>query len=70
MRALGILLVIVGLAMLAFTGFKFSTKEKVLEVGSLQVNKEEEHSVVWPMWAGGIAAAAGVVILLTNTRKK
>lgn len=69
MRALGILLLVVGLAMLAFTGFNFKTEKKVLDVGPLEVNKEESHHVGWPVWAGGLAAAAGLVILVAGRKK-
>lgn len=70
MKGLGIVLLVVGILMLIFTNINFTTKEKVVDIGPLEVNKEKEHNVNWPGYAGGIIAAAGVVLLVIGSRKK
>lgn len=69
MRTLGIILLVAGIIMMAVTGFNFTTKKKVLDVGPIEVNKEQPHSVNWPVWIGGVVAAAGVVLLVTGRKK-
>jgi hypothetical protein len=69
MRALGIVLIVAGIIMMAITGFNFKTEKKVLDVGPLDVRKEESHHVGWPIWAGGIAVVAGVVLVVAGRRK-
>lgn len=69
MRAIGIVLLVAGIIMMAITGFNFTTEKKVLDVGPLEVNKEESHHVGWPIWIGGIAAAAGIVLVVAGRKK-
>ena len=40
MRTVGIILIVVGIAMLLFRGFSVKTEEKVIDVGPLEVNKK------------------------------
>lgn len=69
MKVLGGILVVVGILMLVFQGFNFTKKEKVADIGPLEINKEENKSVDWPMYAGGIVLVAGVVILVAGNKK-
>lgn len=69
MRVSGIVLLIVGIIMMAISGFNFTTEKKVLDVGPIEVNKEENHRVAWPVWAGAIAAVAGVVLIVAGKKK-
>ncbi len=70
MKALGILLIIAGVLMLIFKGFSFTREKKVLDVGPVEINKQEQKTVAWPMYAGAIAIAAGAVVLLASKREK
>ena len=70
MKAAGIVLIAVGILMLIFRGFSFTDEKKVVDIGPLEVNKKEEKSVGWPVYAGGIAVAAGVVLLLSARKEK
>ena len=69
MKAFGIILIVAGILMLIFRSFSFTTKEKVIDAGPLEVNKKENKTIGWPVYAGGIAVAAGVIILVTNRKK-
>ena len=70
MKGLGIVLLIVGILMLIFTTVNFTTKEKVVDLGPLEINKEEEHTIGWPAYAGGIIAVGGLAFLIAGSRKK
>jgi uncharacterized membrane protein HdeD (DUF308 family) len=69
MKPLAIILIVAGILMLVFRGFSFTKKEKVVDIGPLEINKNEKKSVGWPVYAGGIALAAGVVLLLAGNKK-
>ena len=58
-------MVILGILALVYTGFNYTTKEKVLDVGPLEVNKEKENTVNWPPIVGVILLAGGVIVLVT-----
>jgi hypothetical protein len=68
MRNLGIILVVVGILMMAITGFNYVTKEKVVDIGPLEINKERSHPVQWSPIIGGILLIGGI-IALTAKRK-
>ena len=70
MRILGIILIVAGILMFIFRGFSFTEKKKVIDLGPVEVNKEEKHNVGWPIYAGGIAVVAGIAILLIERRNK
>jgi hypothetical protein len=69
MRTVGIFLIIAGIAMLLFRGFSVKTKEKVVDVGPLEINKTENKWIGWPVYAGGIAIVAGLVMVLADRKK-
>jgi len=69
MKPLGIILIVVGIVMLIFRGFSFTKEEKVADIGPLEINKKDKKSVGWPLYAGGIALAAGVFVLLADRKK-
>ncbi len=70
MKLIGIVLIAAGILMLVFRSFSFTEKKKVVEIGPLEINKDEKKTIGWPTYAGGIAIAAGVVILIAGSRKK
>ena len=69
MRTVGIILIVVGIAMLLFRGFSVKTKEKVIDVGPLEVNKKESKWIGWPVYAGGIAIVAGLIMVVADRKK-
>ncbi|HEY5915808.1 MAG TPA: hypothetical protein VIU13_00325 [Chryseolinea sp.] len=69
MKTLGIILLIVGAIMMVFTGFNIVTKEKVVDLGPLEINKEEKTPVYWSPVTGGVLMAAGILVLVVGKRK-
>ncbi len=69
MKGLGIVLIIIGIIMMIFRSVNFTTKEKVADVGPLEINKEKNNSVNWPLYAGAIVTVAGVVVLVAGNKK-
>jgi hypothetical protein len=70
MKALGIALIIIGIVMMVFRSINFTTEKKVADVGPLQINKEENKTVNWPLYAGIVVTAAGVVVLVSANKSK
>jgi hypothetical protein len=69
MKAFGIILIVIGIAMILLKGVNFTTKKEVVDLGPVEINKKEKKSVAWPTYAGIAVAVTGVVILVTSTRK-
>jgi drug/metabolite transporter (DMT)-like permease len=68
MKTLGILLIVIGGIMTVFTGFNIITQEEVVDVGPVEINKEEKTPVYWSPITGAILLVAGVVIVATSRR--
>ena len=68
MRTLGIVIIVVGILMIVFTSINFQTKKKVMDIGSMQVNRQENHHVRWPVYTGIVVCVVGVVVLLANKK--
>ena len=66
---IGIILVIVGIAMLAYGGYtSFTTRENVAKLGPLEINKEEKHPVPIGPIVGGVCIVGGVLLLVTGRK--
>ena len=70
MRALGIILLVAGIAMMIVNGISYTKKEKVVDLGPLEVNKNETKRVNWPMYAGVVVTLAGVIVSVAAARKR
>ncbi|MGQ7856155.1 hypothetical protein ACUN24_18115 [Pedobacter sp. WC2501] len=69
-RTLGIILIVVGIAMLIWTGFTYTKKEKLVDAGPIQISADKEKSVNWPPYAGGIILVAGVIVFVASKNRK
>ena len=70
MKIAGIVLIVVGLLALAYGGFSYTKREKVLDLGPLQASTETKKTVPVPPIFGGIAVAAGVALLIAGQRRR
>jgi uncharacterized membrane protein YdcZ (DUF606 family) len=68
MKAIGIVLVIAGILMFVFGKISFTTEKKVVDLGPVEINKQEKKTLNWPDYAGGIALLAGVVVLVLDRK--
>lgn len=69
MKIAGILIMIAGLGLTVFTAFSYFTTEKVLEVGSLELTRNQPHSLNWSPFIGIAIMVIGAFIVL-QARKK
>lgn len=68
-KPLGIILIAIGIAMIAYTGFNYITKEKVVDLGPIEINAEKTHTVKWPPFVGVILIVGGVVGIVLDKKK-
>jgi uncharacterized membrane protein len=64
----GILLIVLGVIALAYQGFTYTTHKKVLDIGPVQAEKKETHTVPLPPIIGGIALVGGVSLLMMGSK--
>jgi hypothetical protein len=65
----GIVLIVIGVVALAYQGITYTTREKVLEVGPVEVRKDTRKTIPLPPLVGGVALASGIVLVLVGARR-
>ena len=68
-KTTGIVLIVIGLLMMLYTGFNYVTTKNVVDLGPLQINKTENHPVQWSPIVGGLLLVVGVVVVATAKKK-
>jgi hypothetical protein len=63
-------LLVFGLVALAYQGLTYTSRERVIDIGPLKVDADRERTIPLPPVVGGVAVAAGVVLLIAGSRKK
>jgi len=66
---LAIILIIVGIVAFAYQGITYTSREKVIDLGPVQVTAEKTRTFPLPPIVGGIALVGGIVLLLVGNKK-
>ena len=69
-KTIGIALIVIGIVMTIYTGFNYVTTEKVVDLGPIQINKEENHPVQWAPIVGVIVIVIGCFLVVKGSSKK
>lgn len=70
MKMIGFIILVVGLVLTIFTSFKFFTKEKLVDVGSVEISRDKPTSVAWSPFVGvAVMCVGGIVLWQTNKKK-
>jgi len=62
----GIILIVVGVVSLAYQGITYTTLEKSVDLGPLQITSEKSHTIPLPPILGALTLIAGVGLLIAN----
>ncbi len=69
-KTLGIILIAVGVIMMVYTGFNYITKEKVVDLGPIEINAEKSHTIQWTPIAGMILIVGGIVVIALDKKAR
>ncbi len=69
MKKAGIVILIIGLLITITTGIKFITKEKVLEIGELEITRDKSHNLAWSPLIGVAVMVIGGGMYLFGPKK-
>ena len=67
---LGLILIVVGLAALAYQGFTYTTRETVLDIGPIHATADRQRTIPLPPTLGIAVVVGGVVLLVIGARKR
>jgi hypothetical protein len=65
----GIILIAIGIIALAYGGFSYTTREKVIDAGPLQVSADRQKTIPLPPILGGICLVGGIILVLAGNKK-
>jgi len=69
MKIAGIVLIIAGVAALIYGGITWTTQKKAVDLGPLQVEKTEHHSVALPPLLGVVAIVGGGALVFFGAKE-
>ncbi len=65
----GIVLIAIGLVAFTYQGFTYTTREKVVDVGPIQITADKTKTLPLPPIVGAIALVGGIVLLVMGNKK-
>ena len=68
--AIAVVLIVAGVLALVYRGFSYTKERHEAKLGPLELKVDEKEHVSIPVWAGAIAIAGGVVLLIADRKKK
>lgn len=69
MKPLAVILIVIGAFMMIITGVNFVTKDKVVDLGKVEIDKTRNHPVNWSPIVGGVLLLAGIGALAMSKKK-
>ena len=64
MRAIGIVLIVLGVIGLLYGGLTWTRKDKVVDAGPIEITADKHESLPIPPIAGGVLLVVGAVLLM------
>lgn len=69
MKKAGIIVIIIGLILTIFTAFTFFTREKVVDIGKVEITANKPHHLRWSPLIGIAVMGLGGIMLLVPGKK-
>jgi hypothetical protein len=66
---LGLVLLVLGLAALAYQGITYTSRETVVDIGPVHATADRQKTLPLPPLLGIVAVAGGVVLVIAGVRK-
>ena len=67
-KTIGAVLIALGLIVLVWGGFTYTTREKVVDIGPIHATREETHKIPVAPVVGALAVIGGVVLIATGRK--
>jgi hypothetical protein len=67
---LGIVLVVLGALALVYQGFSYTREKNIIDIGPIHATADTREHVPLPPIVGGLALAAGALLLVMGARQK
>lgn len=64
----GVVLIMLGLAALAYQGINYTTRETVIDIGPVHATAERHRTLPLPPVVGAIAVVGGIALVIAGAR--
>jgi uncharacterized membrane protein YidH (DUF202 family) len=68
MKKAGMLIMVFGLLITLYTGFRFVTTEKIVEIGDFEITADKTNRVDWSPMVGVVVIIVGGIMLYTGEK--
>jgi len=62
------LLIAVGVIAFVYQGISWTTREKAVDLGPIEITAEKSHNIPLPPIIGGVALALGIIMLVSSRK--
>jgi hypothetical protein len=69
MAIVGTVLIVVGALALAYQGITYTSRKKVIDIGSIQATKKTQKTIPLPPVLGGLVLTGGIVLVVAGSKK-
>jgi hypothetical protein len=69
MKKTAVIIMLAGLALTIFTAFTFFTREKVVDMGKVQISRDKPHHINWSPLVGIAVIGIGAVAYWQSSKK-
>ncbi len=69
MMIVGIVLIVLAAAGLAFQGISYTTREKVVDVAGIQISADTRKTIPVPLVVSGLVLAAGIAVVVVASKR-
>jgi len=66
---IGLALIVLGIGALAYQGFTYTSREKIIDIGPLQASADTPKTVPVPPLVGGLALVGGIIMVIMGRKK-
>ncbi|MGD0280902.1 MAG: DUF3185 domain-containing protein [Dissulfurispiraceae bacterium] len=66
---IGVILIVIGIVAFGYQGITYTTRDKVVDIGPIQVTAEKTKTLPLPPIVGAVALVGGIALLVMGSKK-
>ena len=66
---IGLVLIVFGIGALAYKGITYTTREKIIDIGSIQASADVQKTIPLSPILGGLSLVGGIVLVVIGRKK-
>ena len=70
MKLIGVLLIVFGIVAMVLGGIRYTTREKVLDIGPIEATADKHHEIPLSPIVGIASVVGGIVLVVVGSRTR